>query len=537
MRKITGKWLLGILSIAMTFVFFPSKVIAEGEATNVAKVGETEYTSVFDAITDANADTVNKTVDLLTDASYDTSISISSSEVTINLNGHTLTYTGGDSALSITAEGNLTINGGSGTTDTTLNGTFRSDSVACLINIVNGGRLQLNYGNYETTNGNVNSGLFFLTAGDVGKSSYVDLNHITAAVTTSKVLISSGSPKSCITINGGTYTGSGRLIHLISTIKSSDTSGVPLILNVFGGANLSTTITDSSINSAIHLSGDAISANFSNCKILMTKNITRSYDNSDDCALRLGDELTANFGDGCDIECTSTQGIKASAVNLNFTGSSSVKGKTNSVWTKGLYVKNSAYSCGNLTVALGSSKFYGDFITEAWGHLHVSGGTYTFNEQVQTGETFDINIVTPSDTEISLTSEKKECKVHNLTGQVIYVNGQEIPDSDGLGGDVDEHGSWALSLAASPLCDATEETTQSTSTETSDWTPSYDVILRDPSGAIISEQWVAEGQPAEIPDGYTFDLEELYWVYRNLDVTAVSGPTQNNSYQLVNTKA
>lgn len=82
---------------------------------------------------------------------------------------------------------------------------------------------------------------------------------------------------------------------------------------------------------------------------------------------------------------------------------------------------------------------------------------------------------------------------------------------------------------------STDNTTSDTSsTTTSDWVPSYKVILRDPSGNIISEQWVAEGQPATIPSGYTYNLPELNWVYRDVDVTAISGASIK-SYTLVNT--
>lgn len=57
---------------------------------------------------------------------------------------------------------------------------------------------------------------------------------------------------------------------------------------------------------------------------------------------------------------------------------------------------------------------------------------------------------------------------------------------------------------------------------TSGWSPSYQIRFLDCGGRVISEQWVAEGQPAAVPSGYEYAEEELYWVYRNRTVSPVS---------------
>jgi len=56
----------------------------------------------------------------------------------------------------------------------------------------------------------------------------------------------------------------------------------------------------------------------------------------------------------------------------------------------------------------------------------------------------------------------------------------------------------------------------------SGWVPSYEIQLKNCSGKVISDQWVAEGQPVTIPSGYTYGEEELNWVYRNLTVSPTS---------------
>ena len=55
----------------------------------------------------------------------------------------------------------------------------------------------------------------------------------------------------------------------------------------------------------------------------------------------------------------------------------------------------------------------------------------------------------------------------------------------------------------------------------SGWIPSFEIQFLDCNGKVISDQWVGDGQPAAIPDGYTYGEEELNWVYRNLTVSPV----------------
>lgn len=82
---------------------------------------------------------------------------------------------------------------------------------------------------------------------------------------------------------------------------------------------------------------------------------------------------------------------------------------------------------------------------------------------------------------------------------------------------------------------STSSSSSSSSTK-SDWTPSYEVVFHDANGNVISTQWVAEGQAAEIPAGYTYAEASLYWVYQNMSVYPV-GATATSGYTAPNTAA
>lgn len=97
------KFLSILLTLAMALTLLPVSAMAEGETANVAKVGETEYTTLQDAIDAAKS---GATVTLLADVNTpETSYTIRKS-LTIDLNGKTITADGYDSVFAIKGEGN-----------------------------------------------------------------------------------------------------------------------------------------------------------------------------------------------------------------------------------------------------------------------------------------------------------------------------------------------------------------------------------------------------------------------------------------------
>ena len=92
-----------LLTFCLAFSLLPTAALAEGETANVAKVGETEYTTLQDAIDAAKS---GATVTLLADVNTpETSYTIRKS-LTIDLNGKTITADGYDSVFAIKGEGN-----------------------------------------------------------------------------------------------------------------------------------------------------------------------------------------------------------------------------------------------------------------------------------------------------------------------------------------------------------------------------------------------------------------------------------------------
>lgn len=90
---------------------------------------------------------------------------------------------------------------------------------------------------------------------------------------------------------------------------------------------------------------------------------------------------------------------------------------------------------------------------------------------------------------------------------------------DGAGGDM---ASYAHIGTAAPAPTPASSASAETASSGSGWVQSYEIRFLDCLGRMISDQWVAEGQPASIPEGYTYQEEELSWVYRNLTVSPSS---------------
>jgi hypothetical protein len=120
---------------------------------------------------------------------------------------------------------------------------------------------------------------------------------------------------------------------------------------------------------------------------------------------------------------------------------------------------------------------------------------------------------------LSITSPMSILEARNADGEII-ADPVAFDHDDGtahtyvigpINGDADELAEYAhIGIPAAPA------------TAASSWVPSYEVRFLDCSGKLISDQWIAEGQPAEIPQGFTYKEEELSRVYRSLTVSPVS---------------
>lgn len=186
--KQTKKWLAGLLCAVLLAGLLPMAAFAEGEGTDLPVGGGTLAAGTYTLASDINL-TNNLTVD---------------SDVTINLNGHTIAGNGNGSVITVTSGGTLTLNdtggngkitGGNVTTNadawhygggvTVLGGRF----------IMNGGSIT---GNTEGTGdaGGIcvtNNGTFTMTGGSITGNTGRGLNVNTATATITNGTISQNS--------------------------------------------------------------------------------------------------------------------------------------------------------------------------------------------------------------------------------------------------------------------------------------------------------------------------------------------------------
>ena len=224
MKKILATILALVMAIGVTTMAWATETAAE----KVAKVGETEYATLQDAVNDADG----KTVQLLQNVTA--SITIASGKtVTLDLNGCTLTNEAGQHT--ITNNGTLTIVDTSAAKSGTVDNVTHARAA-----IVNNGTATLNGGTYTRSQENTAN-----NKNDAGGNSYYTIltdkgatMTINAGVTVTNVghfssMICNGGTgpdASTLTINGGTFSGG------INTVKN-DEAGV-LVIN---GGNFSNT--------------------------------------------------------------------------------------------------------------------------------------------------------------------------------------------------------------------------------------------------------------------------------------------------------
>ena len=200
------KLLAGVLSAAMVLGTMAIPAFAD-ESTNgnAAKIGETEYATLANAVAAANA---NDTIEILSDVTESIEIA-ADKNITIDLNGYTLTNT--DGKHTIENNGTLTINDSSndktGTVDNVIHARGALVNHEGAVATLNGGKF---YRSLEAGNSPDNNG---------GNSWYTILNQGTMTINDGATVENGGCysanirTDSELTVNGGTFKGG------INTIK------------------------------------------------------------------------------------------------------------------------------------------------------------------------------------------------------------------------------------------------------------------------------------------------------------------------------
>ena len=184
MKKILATILALVLAIGVATMAWATETAAE----NVAKVGETEYATLQEAVNAADG----KTVQLLQDVTA--SITIASGKtITLDLNGHKLTNEAGKHT--ITNNGTLTITG-TGTVDNV------SHACAALVN-KEGATAELNGGSFTRSQENGQS------KEDSGGNSYYNIQNFGMMTINDGVLVKQDGGFSSMVANGY-YNGTGK---------------------------------------------------------------------------------------------------------------------------------------------------------------------------------------------------------------------------------------------------------------------------------------------------------------------------------------
>ena len=305
MKKILATILALVMAIGVTTMAWATETAAE----KVAKVGETEYATLADAVAAADG----KTVQLLTNVTA--SITIENGKtVTLDLNGKTLTNE--DGKHTITNNGTLTI------VDSSAEKSGKVDNVThARAAIVNYGVTVLNGGTFErsqekgTYSPYTNGGNSFYTIANYGKM------EINAGVTVynkggySSMIRNGGekvngvTPVCELTINGGTFNGG------INTVKN-DEGGV-LVVN---GGNFSNTA------QYVIMNWHKTTINNGTFKTLESAEavlFTSSWGGDAGAATSAG---TLTINGGTFVRANDTQKMIVAAYDANNTGTASISG-------------------------------------------------------------------------------------------------------------------------------------------------------------------------------------------------------------------
>lgn len=220
------KLLSVLLTLCLAFSLLPTAALADGEGTqtnDVAQIGETKYATLQEAVNAANDNTVKLLENVTEDINIPTGIN-----VTLDLNGKTLTNKTGEHTIIVENGATLTITG-NGIVDNVSHGKGA---------IVNSGEVTLNGGTFKRS---AENGIYS-PYGNGGNSWYTIANYGTMEINTGVTVENAGGYSSMIrnggeatadcnlTIRGGNFAGG------INTVKN-DSFGV-LTIN---GGNFSNT--------------------------------------------------------------------------------------------------------------------------------------------------------------------------------------------------------------------------------------------------------------------------------------------------------
>ena len=254
--KKARKTLSFLLCLVLIVGILPVSVMADGE--NVAKIGNTEYTTLDGAISEAKD---GDTVVLVQDTKEDITVS-GDKTITIDLNGKKLTNCSGDTIV-VEIGATLTVTG-SGTVDNVTNGKAA---------IYNNGTVILNGGSYtrsqetgvDKDNSGGNSYYNILNHGTmtIGENvSVTSRGHFSSLIANGYYNFSNTNPRSGyvsgtnqespqLTINGGTFSGG------INTIKNDDNA--TLVINDGSFSNVTQAVVQNNHVAEIH--GGSFDAN------------------------------------------------------------------------------------------------------------------------------------------------------------------------------------------------------------------------------------------------------------------------------------
>ena len=276
------KLLSVLLMLCLAFSLLPTAALAEGE--NVAKVGDTEYTTLQAAIDAASR---KATVTLLADTREN--VTIGTPYVTLDLNGHTLNGSTGERKPALTITARVTVKDSSEAQTGTImrEDTAENSGVSShyVIDVQGGGWLTFESGTVKNDSGaGGTKGASLVRVGDDSVAKYPGLN-IKGGTFTQNNFIVIKVDRGDLFLNGGTLNSANSYAiedwHR-ATIKGGTVNGTAAAWTYSGAFNSTLTVEDGTIN------GDVLSVNYGNADKVAKVEIaggtvtgeldTRSYD-------------------------------------------------------------------------------------------------------------------------------------------------------------------------------------------------------------------------------------------------------------------
>ena len=213
----------------------------------------------------------------------------------------------------------------------------------------------------------------------------------------------------------------------------------------------------------------------------------------------------------------------------NITASGAAPGKeesANSGSASGIGAFGAAYVSGGSIHAAASGSYLSTGISSAAG-VQFSGGdsvltgvSYADSDGYQYAVYVSRGFQAPFSPKISLISGESVLEAKTSAGSTVTDTGiAEHQHGDEHFTAIGPADNILTDLAAYAHIGVAPVPDEAPASSASGWAPSYEIQFKDCSGRVISDQWVAEGQPAAIPSGYAYAEEELNWVYRSLTVS------------------